>query len=109
MISTEATPHERMAEIRKKLVIVGDSCTGKTAVLVRFVYDYLYEEYVSTVFETYVKDVYVEGKKIELALWDTNGTEQYDRLRPLSYSDAHLIIITFAIDGPDSLENVTEK
>lgn len=31
------------------------------------------------------------------------------RLRPLSYSQAHVILIAFSIDTPDSLENVTVK
>ena len=31
------------------------------------------------------------------------------RLRPLSYSKSHVILIAFAIDAPDSLENVTVK
>jgi len=31
------------------------------------------------------------------------------RLRPLSYSKSHVILIAFAIDTPDSLENVTVK
>jgi Ras family protein A len=42
----------------------------------------------------------------EIALWDTAGQEDYDRLRPLSYPDAHIIVMCFAIDSPDSLENV---
>lgn len=31
------------------------------------------------------------------------------RLRPMSYSKSHVILIAFAIDTPDSLENVTVK
>jgi Ras homolog gene family, member A len=46
---------------------------------------------------------------VELALWDTAGQEDYDRLRPLSYPDSHVILICFAIDSPDSLDNVQEK
>ena len=65
--------------------------------------------YVPTVFENYVADVEVDGKHVELALWDTAGQEDYDRLRPLSYPDTHVILICFAIDSPDSLENVQEK
>ena len=37
------------------------------------------------------------------------GQEDYDRLRPLSYPDSHVILICFAIDSPDSLDNVQEK
>ena len=46
---------------------------------------------------------------MELALWDTAGQEDYDRLRPLSYPDSHVILICFAVDSPDSLDNVQEK
>ena len=65
--------------------------------------------YVPTVFENYVMDVAVDGRRVELALWDTAGQEDYDRLRPLSYPDSHVICICFAIDGPDSLDDVQEK
>lgn len=47
--------------------------------------------------------------KVELALWDTAGQEDYDRLRPLSYPDSDVIVMCFGIDNPDSLENITEK
>lgn len=65
--------------------------------------------YVPTVFENYVADVEVDNKHVELALWDTAGQEDYDRLRPLSYPDSHVILICFAVDSPDSLDNVQEK
>ena len=60
-------------------------------------------------FENYVADVEVDNKHVELALWDTAGQEDYDRLRPLSYPDSHVILICFAVDSPDSLDNVQEK
>jgi len=49
------------------------------------------------------------GKLVELALWDTAGQEEYDRLRPLSYPETDLIFVCFAIDCPNSLENVMDK
>lgn len=48
-------------------------------------------------------------KQVELALWDTAGQEDYDRLRPLSYPDTDVILMCFSIDSPDSLENIPEK
>jgi Rho family, other len=56
-----------------------------------------------------VTDCRVDGKSVQLALWDTAGQEDYERLRPLAYSKAHVILIGFAIDTPDSLDNVKHK
>ena len=77
--------------------------------LIRTPVRYPQQVYVPTVFENYVADVEVDGKHVELALWDTAGQEDYDRLRPLSYPDSHVILICFAVDSPDSLDNVQEK
>ncbi|KAG8744375.1 GTP-binding protein Rho1 [Ceratobasidium sp. 414] len=95
--------------IRRKLVIVGDGACGKTCLFTVFARGVFPETYVPTIFEGYVADVDVDGKHVELALWDTAGQEEYDRLRPLSYPDSHVILICFAIDSPDSLDNVQEK
>lgn len=98
-----------MATLRKKLVIVGDGACGKTCLLIVFSKDQFPEVYVPTVFENYVADIEVDGKQVELALWDTAGQEDYDRLRPLSYPDTDVILMCFSIDSPDSLENIPEK
>ncbi|XP_045209469.2 ras-like GTP-binding protein rhoA [Mercenaria mercenaria] len=98
-----------MAAIRKKLVIVGDDSCGKTCLLHVFSKGSFPEFYIPTVFETYVADIAVDGKKVELALWDTAGEDDYDRLRPLSYPDTDVILLCFSIEAPDSLENIREK
>ena len=98
-----------MAAIRKKLVIVGDGACGKTCLLIVFSKDQFPEVYVPTVFENYVADIEVDSKQVELALWDTAGQEDYDRLRPLSYPDTDVILMCFSIDSPDNFENIAEK
>lgn len=97
------------ASIRRKLVIVGDGACGKTCLLIVFAKGKFPQVYVPTVFDNYVADVEVDGRRVELALWDTAGQEDYDRLRPLSYPDSNVVLICFSIDLPDSLENVMEK
>ena len=47
--------------------------------------------------------------QVELALWDTAGQEDYDRLRPLSYPDTDVILMCFSIDSPDSLGELTTR
>jgi Ras homolog gene family, member A len=61
------------------------------------------------VFENDVHIVEVDDKFVELALWDTSGWENYDQLRPLSYPNSHVILICFAMDSPNSFNNVQEK
>jgi len=53
--------------------------------------------------------VQYESKLIEVALWDTAGQEEYDRLRPLSYPESDVILIVFSVDFPTSLANVLDK
>lgn len=65
--------------------------------------------YVPTVFENYVASASMDGVDYEISLLDTAGQEDYDRLKPLAYPGAHVIMICFAIDGPDSLVNAEEK
>ncbi|MCO5610684.1 hypothetical protein L7F22_064925 [Adiantum nelumboides] len=93
----------------RKLVIVGDGACGKTSLLCVFAIGQFPSQYEPTVFDNYVAEIRLDGKPVQLALWDTAGQEEYERLRPLSYASAHVILIAFSIDTPDSLENAQYK
>merc|ERR1712146_108955 len=54
-------------------------------------------------------NVLVDGKAVNLGLWDTAGQEYYDRLRPLSYPQTDVFLIAFSIISPSSFENVKSK
>ena len=84
------------------MVIVGDGACGKTCLLIVFCKNQFPEVYVPTVFENYVADIEVDAetvyaKQVELALWDTAGQEDYDRLRPLSYPDTDVVLMCFSM------------
>ncbi|KAI5951536.1 RHO3 [Candida jiufengensis] len=95
--------------IQRKIVILGDGACGKTSLLNVFTRGYFPQVYEPTVFENYVHDIFIDGQSVQLSLWDTAGQEEFDRLRSLSYSDTHCIMLCFSVDSPDSLENVQNK
>lgn len=97
------------ALVQRKIVILGDGACGKTSLLNVFTRGYFPQVYEPTVFENYVHDIFIDGQSVQLSLWDTAGQEEFDRLRSLSYSDTHCIMLCFSIDSPDSLENVQSK
>ena len=47
--------------------------------------------------------------QVRLTLWDTAGQEDYDRIRPLSYSNTDVFLVCFALDNAGSFENVCRK
>lgn len=118
--------------LRKKIVIIGDGACGKTSLLIvyqkgkfpevnaswyllldNYMTAYLHnktQHYLPTVFENYITRIELSNSKsVELALWDTAGQEDYDRLRPLSYFETDVVLICFAVDNPISFQNVRDK
>nr|XP_013808891.1 PREDICTED: rho-related GTP-binding protein RhoF-like [Apteryx mantelli mantelli] len=92
-----------------KAVIVGDGGCGKTSLLMVFAKGDFPKVYVPTVFEKYTASFQVGSKPVKIHLWDTAGQEDYDRLRPLSYSDANVILMCFDVTNPSSYDNILTK
>ena len=101
-----------MAAIRKKILIVGDSLSGKTCLCTVFAKDKFPEENVPKYFESYVVEIEVDGIQVELALWDTYGTgSRREKIKDwcYAYPDTDVILMCFSIDSPDSLENLSKR
>ncbi|XP_023266753.1 rho-related GTP-binding protein RhoN-like [Seriola lalandi dorsalis] len=94
---------------RCKIVVVGDTQCGKTALLHVFAKDCYPENYVPTVFENYTASFEIDKQRIELNMWDTSGSSYYDNVRPLAYPDSDAVLICFDISRPETLDSVIKK
>ncbi|OWF34063.1 Ras-related C3 botulinum toxin substrate 1 [Mizuhopecten yessoensis] len=96
-----------------KLVTVGDHATGKTCLLIAYTTHKYPGIYIPTIFDNYSAPVMVGGVSVNVDLFDTRGffTEEYERLRPLSYiyPMTDVFLVCFSIENRESLANVTVK
>lgn len=63
-------------------------------------------EYVPTVFDNYNTAIMVDEVPYNLALWDTAGQEEYDKMRALCYPQTDVFLICVSVVSPATLENV---
>ena len=60
--------------LRMKTVVIGDKSCGKTCLYNRYAKE-TFPSYIPSVFEHYVHDTEVDGRQVEIALWDTLAGE----------------------------------
>ena len=90
---------------RKKICILGAFAVGKTSLVQRFVKSIFSDKYLTTLgVKIDKKSLVIDGKGVELILWDLAGEDEFVQLR-LSYlrgSSGFLLVV----DGtrPDSLD-----
>ena len=101
--------HSIMEAEAVKCLCVGDSEVGKTCMLITYTTDDFPREFQPKVFEISQANVMIDGKKVSLTLWDTNGHEDFDNIRPPNYFGTDVFIVCYSVVSPKSFEHVEKK
>ncbi len=95
--------------INCKVVILGDSSTGKTSIATRYVNEKFEQIEESTIGASFLqKDLLINNCKISYEIWDTAGQERYRSLAPMYYRNAKLALVVFDITNKNSFLSAIE-
>ena len=94
-------------ELLYKIIIIGDTCVGKSNILSRYLKDEFREDSKSTVgVELGTKFLKIKGTGAKLQIWDTAGQERYRSITSSYYKGSHGCFIVYDITSESSFENV---
>ena len=88
-----------------KIVIIGDACTGKSSVLVRWSDHTFSEKYIATIGVDF-RIVYDPIRDIKLQIWDTAGQQRFRAITSSYYRNADITIILYDITNRDSFNHI---
>lgn len=90
-----------------RVVLVGDSSVGKTSILNRLILDKFNNSEQSTVGANYhIYSQEVDGKTIEIQLWDTAGQEKYRSLGPIYFRNSAGALVVFDLTAKETFDNL---
>lgn len=88
-------------------MLIGDTCVGKSCLLVRFADDCFSENYLTTIGVDFrFRTLQINKSTIKLQIWDTAGQERYRTITNAYYKGADGIIIVFDLCNKESFLNV---
>ena len=96
-------------EQKIKVVLLGDTATGKTSILQRFtVNKFDSSKHPTTVPGMVAKSIRLKdhSKSVRLQIWDTAGQERFHSLAESYYKDADAAILIFDMTNKESLESI---
>ena len=91
-----------------KVLLIGDSGTGKSCLLIRFAEDIFSDNYISTIGVDFkIKTIDVDGKTVKMQVWDTAGQERFRTITASYYRGSNGIIIVYDVTDRESFDHVS--
>lgn len=93
-----------------KIVLIGESNTGKTSMLVRFADSIFNNDYLCTIGVDFkIKTLQIDKKIIKMQIWDTAGQERFRSISHAYYRNSHGCIAIYDITNRASFDSIEEQ
>ncbi|XP_061666545.1 dexamethasone-induced Ras-related protein 1-like [Syngnathoides biaculeatus] len=89
-----------------RMVILGSTKVGKTAIVSRFLNGRFDEQYTPTIEDFHRKVYSIKGDVYQLDILDTSGNHPFPAMRRLSILTGDVFILVFSLDNRDSFHEV---
>lgn len=101
-------PHVELPQAEFKVVMLGDTNTGKTSLVLRFAEGYYRQEARSSTVGAFfiTKRLQVQGITCKIQIWDTAGQEQFKCMAPMYYRNAAAAIVCYDVTSPSSYQTM---
>jgi len=113
-ITTKVRDGRKKEHILVKVGMIGESQTGKTSLMVRYVQNIFAEDYIETLGVNYMnvnfmeKTIKLKNITVTLNIWDLGGQKEYLKLMPLVCKDAKALLFVFDLTRKKSLSLIRE-
>ena len=92
-----------------KVILIGDSNTGQTSLINRFVNKTFDEKYLCTIgVDFFMKTIEVDEQTIKLQIWDTAGMEKYKSISSSYYRGSHAAFVIFDLTNKNTFDSITK-
>ena len=92
-----------------KVVLIGESGSGKTSIIQQFAYKIFDPNCATSISSQYVSKVILFSdlrKSLRIEIWDTAGQERYRSMAKLFYQDAKIIIFVYDVTSKSSFDEL---
>uniref|UniRef100_A0A7S2J5E9 Uncharacterized protein n=1 Tax=Haptolina brevifila TaxID=156173 RepID=A0A7S2J5E9_9EUKA len=102
-------PSDRQYDYLIKLLLIGDSGVGKSAILMRFADDTFTSSFITTIgIDFKIRTITLDGKRIKLQIWDTAGQERFKTITTAYYRGAMGILLVYDVTSEGSFTNINQ-
>ena len=93
-----------------KIVLIGDSNSGKTSLLLRFADSIFSEKYLCTIGVDFkIKTLKIDEKIVKMQVWDTAGQERFRSISIAYYRNSHGCVAIYDITNRASFDALEEQ